>query len=429
MTTSSKPGIPTLVWRFVKAWREELTAAVALTVERNVLALYVGFGDADLALIGTVATLVFAAGPKEWARGQLLRARRRRRWDQALSRVLPDGAAPEVLSFGRDRAGEWATVRVAAGTTCGDLADRSEVIAAGLGVNEVRVRRHPTNAAWAYVRALRADPLAGPPLPWPWATVGVTSLWSPVPVGLDEDGQPVTVTLFEHNLLLGGEPGSGKSVAVHQLVAAAALDLDARLWLLDAKLVELAPWEPVADGFAGTDVHRATEVLRRVQTVMDERYAELRATKQRKVRRGTPLHLVVIDELAHYLTWPDKRARDAFTDTLRDLVSRGRAAGVIVIAATQKPASDVVPTSLRDLFGYRWALRCTTPAASDTILGTGWATQGVSASTVNPAARGVGWLLHESGEPVRLRAYFLHDDDVHVLADRAEQLRIGANDA
>lgn len=91
----------------------------------------------------------------------------------------------------------------------------------------------------------------------------------------------------------------------------------------------------------------------------------------------------------------------------------------MVIAATQKPASEVVPTSLRDLFGYRWALRCTTPAASDTILGTGWASQGVSAATINPATRGVGWLLHESGLPVRLRAFHLDVATVATFAARA----------
>jgi S-DNA-T family DNA segregation ATPase FtsK/SpoIIIE len=156
---------------------------------------------------------------------------------------------------------------------------------------------------------------------------------------------------------------------------------------------------------------------------MDQRYLQLLGQQLRKIPPGTGLHVVVVDELAHYLTWPDKKPRDAFTDTLRDLVSRGRAAGIVVIAATQKPAADIIPTSLRDLFGYRWALRCTTNAASDTILGTGWATNNTSAATVKPTARGVGWLLHETGTPVRLRAHHLTDTNLHTLARRAWELR------
>ena len=46
---------------------------------------------------------------------------------------------------------------------------------------------------------------------------------------------------------------------------------------------------------------------------------------------GLPLHLVVCDELAFYLTLPDKRQRQEFAELLRDLVARGRAAGVIVV--------------------------------------------------------------------------------------------------
>jgi S-DNA-T family DNA segregation ATPase FtsK/SpoIIIE len=95
----------------------------------------------------------------------------------------------------------------------------------------------------------------------------------------------------------------------------------------------------------------------------------------------------------------------------------------VVLAATQKPASDVIPTSLRDLFGFRWAFRCSTPQASDTILGSGWASQGYSAASIDAANRGVGYLLHEGGTPVRMRACYLADEDLSVLAARAEALR------
>ena len=126
---------------------------------------------------------------------------------------------------------------------------------------------------------------------------------------------------------------------------------------------------------------------------MDERYRELLARGQRKVRRddGLPLHLVVCDELAFYLTVPEKAVKQEFAELLRDLVARGRAAGVIVCAATQKPGADVVPSALRDLFGFRLAMRCTTPQASDTILGQGWASAGSDASTIPGAQRGVGY--------------------------------------
>jgi hypothetical protein len=67
--------------------------------------------------------------------------------------------------------------------------------------------------------------------------------------------------------------------------------------------------------------------------------------------REARLHLVVIDELALYLVGGDRKARERLADSFRDLIAPGRAAGVIVLAATQRPSSDIVPTSLRNLFG------------------------------------------------------------------------------
>jgi S-DNA-T family DNA segregation ATPase FtsK/SpoIIIE len=246
-------------------------------------------------------------------------------------------------------------------------------------------------------------------------------------VGVDEDGGTVTVYLPEHNLLLGGEPGAGKSAALSLLVGAAALDPTVTLWLFDGKRVELAAWAPCAERCVGPDQEEAIEVLEALRTEMDLRYAQLLAWGRRKVTvdDGLGLHVVVIDELALYLAGGEKKTRDQLAEALRDLVARGRAAGIIVLAATQKPSSDVVPTSVRDLFGYRWALRCATREASDTILGSGWATEGYSAARIDPGSRGVGYLLHESGTPVRLRASYLSDLAITGIAAQAAALRKG----
>ena len=133
--------------------------------------------------------------------------------------------------------------------------------------------------------------------------------------------------------------------------------------------------------------------------------------------------MIVCDELAFYLNTTDRTANKEAGNLMRDLVSRGRAAGVIFLAATQKPSGDTIPTYLRDLFAFRWAFRCTTPQMSDTILGAGWSTAGYTATSIDAAHRGVGYLLHEGGEPVRMRTFYLTDDDLTQLARRAEQLR------
>jgi DNA segregation ATPase FtsK/SpoIIIE-like protein len=273
---------------------------------------------------------------------------------------------------------------------------------------------------------VRRDPLHGaPPLAWPWLDAGRCSLWQPIPVGVDEDGHWVTVSLPERHVLLGGESGAGKSGGLALLLAAAALDPSVRLVLLDGKLVELACWASLADHSVGPDLTEAIKVLAEVQAELDRRLLALLANRRRKIgpSLGLPLLLVVIDELALFVAGPDRRLSAEFAARLRDLVARGRAAGIIVCAATQKPAHEIIPTALRDLFGFRWALRCLTPQASDTILGAGWASLGYAASTIDAADRGVGLLLAEGGLPVRLRACWLDDDQLAVLAARAEALR------
>jgi hypothetical protein len=317
-------------------------------------------------------------------------------------------------------------VRVPAGGQVPDLEAEAERLAAFLDAREVRVTRDPASARHARVVVLRRDPLAGPtPIPWPLAGAGELSLWRPVPVGVDEDGSEVSVSLPERNLQLGGEPGAGKSNVLQLLVAVGALDPDVRLTLFDPKLVELAVWQGAAARLVGPNVEEAIEVLKQLIGELDDRYLHLLANRARKVSEGDglPLHLVGIEELAYFTNGPDRKATQAFSTLLRDFVARGRAAGMVTVATTQKPSADVVPTFLRDLFGFRWALRCSTPQASDTILGSGWASEGFSAAQIDPAARGVGLLLQEGGVPVRLRSCWLDDLDLADLARRAEVLR------
>jgi DNA segregation ATPase FtsK/SpoIIIE, S-DNA-T family len=69
------------------------------------------------------------------------------------------------------------------------------------------------------------------------------------------------------------------------------------------------------------------------------------------------------------------------------------------VETTQRPSADTIATSLRGLFGCRWAFDCSIEASSDTILGHSWANQGYSVTEIDPQARGVGWLRAEEGIP------------------------------
>ena len=252
------------------------------------------------------------------------------------------------------------------------------------------------------------------------------SMFSAVHLGIDENGEHVHVLLGERNMLLGGEPGGGKSNALNLIVAHGALSCDCKLILIDGKQVELGPWRHCADKFIGPSMTDALAALCQLQQIMNDRYDTLLAAGLRKITPGTgePIYLVVIDEYAYFsATVGDRKQQAEFSALTRDLVARGRAAGVIVILATQRPSHQVIDPSLRDLFGYRWAFRCTTDSSSDTVLGHGWAGEGYTAASIDPLARGVSWLLSETGTPRRIKAAYLPDDDIRHLARHAAQLR------
>jgi S-DNA-T family DNA segregation ATPase FtsK/SpoIIIE len=256
--------------------------------------------------------------------------------------------------------------------------------------------------------------------------VAPLSIWDPVHLGTDELGRRVQVTLAERNMLIGGEPGGGKSVALQLIVAHGALSADCRLILIDGKRVELGLWRDCAERFIGPSIDDAIDTLRWLQGQIDERTDELLARQLRKITPGLgwPVYLVPVDEVAYYsATVGTPVQQKEFNACNRDITARGRAPGIIPVEATQRPSADIIPTSLRDLFGYRWAFRCSTEASSDTILGHGWANMGYSATEIDPKARGVGWLRAEDGIPRRVKAAYLTDEDIIHLAAWAAQAR------
>jgi hypothetical protein len=415
--------------RILWAWRMELAAVVAVI---TVASLLLEEFSAGVAVVIGAGMIVAVLGPVEHRavlKTVIHRSSVRRHWARAVRHAGLETANERLPRIVRQRlvsAGDLLHVRMPAGQGVADLQDHAERLAAGLRVQEVRVLRHEHNARFASVTLVRRDPLAGTvALSWPNLDAQRLSLWEPIPVGVGEDGEAICVSVVERNVLIGGEPGAGKSVAESELIATAALDPEVDLTLFDGKLVELAPWRGVARAVVGLNIYEAIDVLRELRDEMNARYERLLAEGKRKISRGDGmrLHLVAMDELALYLSDEDRKAKAELFGLARDLVARGRAAGIIFVVATQKPSGDVVPTALRDLVAIRWALRCSTRDASDTILGAGWATKGVSAASIGLDQRGVGYLLAEGALPVRLRSYYLSDEDLARLAERAKTLR------
>ncbi len=415
-------------------WRREIACALVLAALGGWAWIRYGLGAAVGAVVGVVAVCLAVPVLRRTLGLMLWRGRLRRGWDAACrfaGLATINDRIPRIVEIRAVPAGERMRVRIPKGGSVEDLADEAERIAVCLKVREVRVTRDADRAHLAEVEVIRRDPFlpdsaqaVSGVIGWPWADAQRLNLWDPVPIGIDELGQYVTITLPGRNLLLGGEPGAGKSSALSVLIACAALDPTVRIWGLDAKRLELALWRPVLDRVVANDIDEAIAALTDLQEVMDRRYTALEAAGRRNVTPADgPLYLVPVDELRFFTAHSDRKKRQAFNDLAIDIAARGRAAGIILAAATQKPSTDVVPSSLRDLLAYRWAMRCTTKDASDTILGAGWATAGVSAATIDTRTPGVGLLLAEGDTPRRVKSCYLTDDQIRAIAERGQILR------
>ena len=251
-------------------------------------------------------------------------------------------------------------------------------------------------------------------------------MYDPIFLGIDEFGEPVYVKIIYRNVLAAGEPGGGKSGLLNTIVGHVALSANTRMVLFDGKLVELGPYADIADEFIGPDIDHAIVTLRRLQKVMDNRYEWLLAHNRRKVEATDPITVIasVFDEIALYsATLGTEVQQREFISLLRDLVARGRAAAMPVIAATQRPSVDIIPKSLRDLFGYRAAFRCTSSGSSNIILGDGWSEAGFSATDITPTQQGVAYLIAEGGVPRRVKVAYLSDQNINALVDHATWTR------
>lgn len=204
-----------------------------------------------------------------------------------------------------------------------------------------------------------------------------------LPVGIDGAGRQVALPLRGlGNVVVGGLPNYGKSELLGSM-AAGLLRQDAtgersQIAVIDMKLVSFGNlpnlaalrW-PVA-----TDIDEAHEIIAAVRAECQRRYELLRSAGARTLeeyeqRSGErlPYVTVLVDEIAD-LTCDDDRSRaQRFVASALDVTRKGRAAGLGLVLATQRPSVDVLPSSLRNLAGAAVAFRVSRNHDSMAVLG------------------------------------------------------------
>lgn len=207
----------------------------------------------------------------------------------------------------------------------------------------------------------------------------------PVILGEDTIGNPIVGDLAKMpHLLMAGSTGAGKSVALNAMLISLLCKKnpdDVRLILIDPKRLEFAPYHDIAHLIFPivTDPKNAAPALRWVVKQMEERYnkmaqfgarniADYRASSAHK-KDPMPFIVVIIDELADLMMTAGKEIEDLITR----IAQMARAAGIHIIAATQRPSVDVITGLIKVNFPSRISFRVTSKMDSRTILDCGGA--------------------------------------------------------
>lgn len=168
------------------------------------------------------------------------------------------------------------------------------------------------------------------------------------------------------HLLIAGATGSGKSVIINGLMYT-ALHLTPyhnQFILIDPKRVELAQYKKLPHTIQyASEPGEIIAALQSAMYITEKRYRTMQANGQRTYSGGAIY--VVIDELADLMTTNRRNVQPL----IQRLAQIGRAANVHIIAATQCPIRDVIPTAIKVNFDARIGLRTRSAQDSRNILG------------------------------------------------------------
>lgn len=173
-----------------------------------------------------------------------------------------------------------------------------------------------------------------------------------IPIGLDEQNNPVNIDITKlPHLLISGSTGSGKSVCINSIINSLLIKNtveDLQLILIDPKQVEFSKYSNLKyfiNGPVITNINYASNTLYKICCNMDLRYREIsrmncktideyNAISSKKYSRA----IIIIDELADLMI----RNKKEIEPLLVRIAQLGRACGIHLIIATQRPSHEVV---------------------------------------------------------------------------------------
>ena len=240
----------------------------------------------------------------------------------------------------------------------------------------------------------------------------------PIGVGMDVAGKPVVADLTRMpHLLVAGATGSGKSVCINSLITSLLVTRtpdEVQFIMIDPKQVELSQYRglphlrlPVV-----TDMEKVVAALRWTVLEMERRYGlfadvgarNIVAFNDRFPDERLVYLVLVVDELADMMM----TAAEDVERLICRLAQLGRAAGVHIVVATQRPSVDVLTGLIKANLPTRIAFAVSSQIDSRVILD----------RTGAERLLGRGDALYQAGDemnPRRVQGALVSDDEIEAV--------------
>ncbi|MBO5765206.1 MAG: DNA translocase FtsK, partial [Lentisphaeria bacterium] len=214
----------------------------------------------------------------------------------------------------------------------------------------------------------------------------------PLAVGKDVSGKPVVFDLAKApHLLIAGTTGTGKSVCTNSLIVSLLFTFapdDLKLIMVDPKVVEFEDYKRLPHLLTPiiNDSGKVPIALRWAVSEMERRYRQLAAAGVKKLSEynsrpksdtvictddGQPIPdrlpylVIIIDELADLMMTEAKK--DAETSIVR-IAQKGRAAGIHLILATQRPSTNIITGVIKGNLPSRFCFQVRSQIDSRVVL-------------------------------------------------------------
>lgn len=248
-----------------------------------------------------------------------------------------------------------------------------------------------------------------------------------VPLGLDEENKPVSLDITKApHVLICGATGSGKSVCVNSIISSILANCDptqVQMVLIDPKQVEFSRYNKMKF-FLSCDVvdniYKASSALYTICHNMEQRYKtisamgckdidEFNAISEQKYSRA----IIIIDELAELMM----RNKKEVEPLLIRLAQMGRACGIHLILATQRPSREVVTGLLKVNIPTKICFKVPSAVNSRVVLDTSGAEK--------LTGDGDGLLLNPDGkDPIRFQGSFVSTSEIENMIEYVNSQKI-----